>query len=63
MLLNKLKLFADGAKKESIVEMYRNPQIAGFTTNPTLMVKAGVTNYKEFALDVLQTVREKAYLF
>ena len=57
------KIFADGAKKDSIIEMYRNPLIAGFTTNPTLMVKAGITDYKAFALDVLSTVTDKPISF
>jgi len=57
------KIFADGAKKDSIVEMYRNPLIAGFTTNPTLMVKAGIKDYKAFAVDVLSTVTAKPICF
>ena len=39
----KMKIFADGADKNGILEMYKNPRIDGFTTNPTLMRKAGVT--------------------
>jgi len=52
----KIKLFADGADLAGIKEMADNPQVAGFTTNPTLMRKAGVTNYKAFALDALHIV-------
>jgi transaldolase len=52
----KVKLFADGADLSGIKEMAANPAIKGFTTNPTLMRKAGVTDYKAFALQVLQAV-------
>jgi transaldolase len=48
-----IKIFADGADVESIVELSKNPLISGFTTNPTLMRKAGVVEYEEFARDVL----------
>ena len=41
----KIKIFADGAVITDMVEMYRNPLIKGFTTNPTLMRKAGITDY------------------
>ena len=50
MKLN-VKLFADGADKDGMREMYANPLISGFTTNPTLMKIAGVDDYKNFALD------------
>ena len=59
----KVKLFADGAEKSGMLEMYRNPLISGFTTNPTLMKKAGVTSYKEFALDILSVIRDKPISF
>lgn len=52
----KVKLFADGADLAGIKEMASIPAIKGFTTNPTLMRKAGVTDYKEFALQALQVV-------
>lgn len=52
----KVKLFADGADLAGIKEMAANPAIAGFTTNPTLMRKAGVADYKSFALQVLDIV-------
>ena len=42
----KTKIFADGADKAGMLEMYQNPLIQGFTTNPTLMRKAGITDYK-----------------
>jgi transaldolase len=52
----KVKLFADGADLAGIREMAANPAIKGFTTNPTLMRKAGVSDYKAFALQALQVV-------
>jgi len=59
----KIKLFADGADKAGIIEMNNNPNIYGFTTNPTLMRKAGVNNYTSFALDILKFVRKKPISF
>jgi len=59
----KVKIFADGADRAGILEMYQKPFIKGFTTNPTLMRKAGVTNYKEFALDILKAVPDKPISF
>ena len=52
----KVKIFADGADFEGIVKMTKNPAIKGFTTNPSLMRKAGVTDYEAFARQVLQAV-------
>jgi len=52
----KVKLFADGADLAGIREMASNPAIKGFTTNPTLMRKAGIADYKGFALQALQVV-------
>jgi transaldolase len=43
------KIFADGAELAGMLELYRRPYIKGFTTNPTLMRKAGVTDYRHFA--------------
>lgn len=59
----KIKIFADGADIAGIKEMQTNPLIRGFTTNPTLMRKAGVTDYKAFALSVLEVVRDKPVSF
>lgn len=59
----KTKIFADGADKISMLEMYRNPLIQGFTTNPTLMHKACITNYKAFALDILRVIKDKPVSF
>jgi len=52
----KVKLFADGADLAGIKEMAANPRIAGFTTNPTLMRKAGIADYRAFALQVLDAI-------
>jgi transaldolase len=54
-----VKLFADGADKAGMLEMYRNPLIKGFTTNPTLMRKAGVSNYKAFAQDIVKAIPDR----
>jgi transaldolase len=52
----KVKIFADGADLDGIVKMSQNPLIKGFTTNPTLMRKAGVTDYEAFARKVVDAV-------
>ena len=54
-----VKIFADGADKEAMIDMYNKEYIKGLTTNPTLMKKAGITNYETFAKDILKTVKEK----
>lgn len=59
----KVKLFADGADRATMIELYRNPLIQGFTTNPTLMRKAGITDYKGFALDILQSIPDRPISF
>ena len=46
----KIKIFADGADIESIKTLYAQPNIKGFTTNPTLMRQAGIQDYKAFAI-------------
>lgn len=51
-----VKLYADGAALEGMLEMAKNPLIKGLTTNPTLMRKAGITDYKQFALEVLKAI-------
>jgi transaldolase len=58
-----VKIFADGADRAGMLEMYRKPYIKGFTTNPTLMRKAGVADYKAFALDVLQAIPDRPVCF
>jgi transaldolase len=59
----RIKIFADGADRESIATLYANPLIKGFTTNPTLMRKAGVDDYERFARDVLEIVRDRPISF
>jgi transaldolase len=53
-----IKIFADGADKDSMLEMARKPFIAGLTTNPTLMRKAGVRDYRAFAKDILAAISD-----
>ena len=55
----KVKLFADGADKAAMLELYRNPLIKGFTTNPTLMRRAGIADYEAFARDILSEIRDR----
>ena len=58
-----IKIFADGADLEGIIDLYRKPHIKGLTTNPTLMRKVGVTDYEAFARSVLEKVTEKPISF
>jgi transaldolase len=55
----KVKLFADGADKAGMLEMYRHSHIQGFTTNPTLMRKAGITDFEAFARDILAAIPDR----
>src|SRR5215471_15043549 len=59
----KVKIFADGADKDGMLEMYRKPFIKGFTTNPTLMRKAGIGSYGEFAKDILRSIPDRPISF
>lgn len=59
----RIKIFGDGADKASMIELYRQPLVKGFTTNPTLMRKAGVTDYGAFAKDVLSEIKTKPVSF
>ena len=59
----KIKLFADGADKAGMASLYANPLIKGLTTNPSLMKKAGVTDYEAFAKELLQTIKAKPISF
>ncbi|MBL8957699.1 MAG: transaldolase [Myxococcaceae bacterium] len=52
----KIKLFADGAEVAPMIELSRDPRIKGFTTNPTLMRKAGISDYRAFARSVLDAI-------
>ena len=59
----KVKIFADGADKAGMLEMYRHPLIKGFTTNPTLMRKAGITDYEAFAREILHAIPDRPISF
>jgi len=59
----KVKLFADGADRAGMLNLYANPLIQGMTTNPTLMNKVGIRDYEAFARDILQTVKDKPVSF
>ncbi|MDP1545338.1 MAG: transaldolase [Anaerolineales bacterium] len=55
----KVKIFADGADLDGILELYRNPHIKGFTTNPTLMRKSGVSDYEKFSRQLLEKIPDR----
>lgn len=59
----KVQLFADGADKAAILDLYKKPWIKGFTTNPTLMRKAGIKDYAAFASDILSCIRDRPISF
>jgi transaldolase len=59
----KVKLFADGADLNGMLQMYAKPWIRGFTTNPTLMRKAGISDYESFARQVLQAIPDRPISF
>src|SRR3974390_2677706 len=59
----KVKLFTDGADKAQIVEMAKQPWIAGFTTNPSLVKKAGVSDYELYARDLVAAVPDRHISF
>jgi len=57
------KIFADGADRQGMLEMYAKSFISGFTTNPTLMRKAGIADYRDFARNVLCAIRDRPISF
>jgi transaldolase len=59
----KVKIFADGADKSGMLEMYKKPFVRGLTTNPTLMKKAGITDYRAFCKDILTSINDKPLSF
>ena len=59
----KVKIYADGADRDGMLEMYAKSYIQGFTTNPTLMKKAGITDYKAFAHEILQAIPDRPISF
>jgi transaldolase len=59
----RVKIFADGADAPEMLEMYSKPFIKGLTTNPTLMRKAGISNYRAFAREILAQIKDKPLSF
>jgi transaldolase len=59
----KVKLFTDGADKAQIMEMAKQPWIAGFTTNPSLLKKAGVKNYAAYGWELVAAVPDRHISF
>ena len=59
----KIKIFADGADIDSINKLNKLDYIKGFTTNPSLMKKAGVKDYKDFAINLLSNIKDKPISF
>ena len=59
----KVKIFGDGADLAGILELYKNPLIKGFTTNPTLMKQAGISDYADFARTLLRAVPDRPISF
>jgi transaldolase len=55
----KVKIFADGADRAGMLDLYRNSLIKGFTTNPTLMRSAGITDYEAFAREILEAIPDR----
>lgn len=58
-----VKIFADGADKAGMLEMNAKTYIKGLTTNPTLMKKAGITDYRAFCKDILSEIKDKPLSF
>jgi transaldolase len=58
-----IKIFADGADKDGMLNLYHNPLIKGLTTNPTLMRKVGIQDYETFAQDILKEIKDKPISF
>ena len=58
-----VKIFADGADRAAMLELHAKPYIRGFTTNPTLMRKAGITDYETFARDMLEAIPDRPISF
>ena len=59
----KVKIFADGADKKTMLDMYGRSYIQGLTTNPTLMKKAGISDYRAFCKDILSVIKDKPLSF
>lgn len=59
----RVKIFADGADLQGMLQLYRNPYIKGFTTNPTLMRKSGISDYEGFARSVVENIPDRPISF
>jgi len=59
----KVKVFADGADAKSILDHAAKPYVSGFTTNPTLMRKAGISDYEAFAREILSKIKDRPISF
>ena len=59
----RVKIFADGADRTRMLELHQRPFIKGFTTNPTLMRRAGIVDYRGFARDILREITAKPVCF
>lgn len=59
----KTKIFADGADKAGMLNMYRNPIVKGFTTNPSIMRRAGITDYVAFAQEMVRLIPDRPISF
>lgn len=59
----RVKIFADGADLNGMLELYKNPCIKGFTTNPTLMHMSGISDYESFARQVLERITDRPISF
>jgi transaldolase len=62
-IVKHVKIFADGADLDGILALYKNPLIKGFTTNPTLMRKAGIEDYQEFARRLVDAIPDRPISF
>lgn len=58
-----VKIYADGADKAAILDLQRNPLVKGFTTNPTLMRKSGISDYRIFAREILEIIHGRPISF
>lgn len=61
--MKNIKIYADGADLKGILDLYHSGNVHGFTTNPSLMKKAGITNYSEFAKEVLSHIKDLPFSF
>jgi len=62
-IVKQVKIFADGADLDGILALYKNPLIKGFTTNPTLMRKAGIEDYQAFARQLVRAIPDRPIAF